>query len=170
MMMRETPAPTQILFTVRVLPASQSTEEKLAAGNSLTIDGEKLKGGFRRYTIDVVADQRSLIFAQAPNGLHHGAFEFLTAVYDQNGTLINRTGDTVHADLSTANFAHFLQTPLSFNQEISVPVKGEYFLRIAIHDLVSDRAGAVEVPVDSVSKLPPLEVSQPSNPRSPKSQ
>ncbi len=144
-MMRGAPTPTQILFTVRVLPASQSTEEKLAPGNSLTTDGEKLKGEFRRYSIDLVADQRSLVFAQTPDGMHHGAFEFLTAVYDQTGTLINRTGNTVHADLSTANFAHFLQTPLSFNQDISVPVKGEYFLRIAIHDLGSDRAGAVEV-------------------------
>jgi VWFA-related protein len=169
-MMRGSPTPTQILFTVRVLPASQSTEERLAAGNSLTTDGEKLKGEFRRYTIDLVADQRSLVFAQTPDGLHHGAFEFLTAVYDQNGTLINRTGNTVHADLSTANFAHFLQTPLSFNQDISVPVKGEYFLRIAIHDLGSDRAGAVEVPVDTVSKLPPLEASPPPSPASPKSQ
>jgi VWFA-related protein len=169
-MMHGSPTPTQILFTVRVLPASQSTEENLAAGNSLTTDGEKLKGKFRRYTIDLVANQRSLVFAQTPDGLHHGAFEFLTAVYDQNGTLINRTGNTVHADLSTANFAHFLQTPLSFNQDISVPVKGEYFLRIAIHDLGSDRAGAVEVPVDAVSRLPPLEAFPPPNPAPPKSQ
>jgi VWFA-related protein len=155
-MMRGAPTPTQILFTTRVLPTSGTTEAKVADGNSLTPEGAKLKGAFRRYAIDFAVDQRSLTFTQSPDGLHHGFVEILTAVYDQNGTLINRTGNNVHADLSAANFARFLQTPLSFNQEISVPENGEYFLRIAVHDLQTDRAGAVEVPVNAVKNLLPL--------------
>lgn len=88
--------------------------------------------------------------------MHHDTVEFLIAIYDRNGTLINRSGSSVHADLSAANFAHFLETPLSFNQDVSVPDKGEYFLRIGVHDLNSDGFGAVEVPVNAVKNLPPL--------------
>jgi hypothetical protein len=155
-MMRGAPTPTQILFSVRVLPASREIQEKVADGNSLTAEGAKLKGLFRQYTIDLVADQRSLVFAQSPDGVHHDTIEFLIAVYDQTGTLIDRSGSSIHADLSAANFSHFLGTPLSFNQDVSVPEKGEYFLRIAVHDGNSDRFGAVEVPVNAVKGLPPL--------------
>jgi hypothetical protein len=45
---------------------------------------------------------------------------------------------------------------MAFHQEVSVPVKGRYYLRTAIHDLNSDRVGAVEVPVAAVAKLEPL--------------
>jgi hypothetical protein len=46
---------------------------------------------------------------------------------------------------------------LAFHQQISVPVKGQYYLRTAIHDLVSDNVGAVEVPVSAVARLDPLQ-------------
>jgi hypothetical protein len=46
---------------------------------------------------------------------------------------------------------------VQYRQEISVPVKGEYFLRIGVHDLTSDKVGALEVPVDSVSHLKSLQ-------------
>ena len=43
-----------------------------------------------------------------------------------------------------------------FHEEISVPVRGEYVLRIAVHDVQGDRVGAVEIPISSVSGLPPI--------------
>ena len=39
---------------------------------------------------------------------------------------------------------------MAFHQEISVPVRGQYYLRTAIHDMISDRVGAVEVPIAEV--------------------
>jgi len=39
---------------------------------------------------------------------------------------------------------------------VSVPVKGHYYLRTAIHDMVSDRVGAVEIPIGAVARLEPL--------------
>jgi hypothetical protein len=35
-------------------------------------------------------------------------------------------------------------------------VKGEYYLRVGVHDLTTDRVGAVELPISVVSILPPL--------------
>jgi hypothetical protein len=48
---------------------------------------------------------------------------------------------------------------MRFKQEISVPVKGEYFLRIGVHDPATDKVGAVELPVAEVSKLPALAIA-----------
>jgi hypothetical protein len=35
--------------------------------------------------------------------------------------------------------------------EIDAPATGDYFLRIAVHDLTSDRVGSIEVPTASIA-------------------
>ena len=47
-------------------------------------------------------------------------------------------------------------------QQISVPAKGEYYLRIGIRDTASDHVGAVELPVAAVAKLPPVAMPAPA--------
>ncbi len=54
-------------------------------------------------------------------------------------------------DIKKAVASHGIQ----YHQEISVPVKGSYYLRIGVHDLIGDRVGAVEIPVASVQNLAP---------------
>jgi hypothetical protein len=44
-----------------------------------------------------------------------------------------------------------LRTGANASQQIDVPATGDYFLRIAVHDLTSDRVGAIEVPTASIS-------------------
>lgn len=77
-------------------------------------------------------------------------------VYDPDGILVNSVIGGIHADIPPDQFLSILQTGLRFHQDISVPVKGETFLRIGVHDETSNRVGAVELPVSAVSKLPPL--------------
>ena len=36
-------------------------------------------------------------------------------------------------------------------REIAIPAKGEYTLRIGLHDLATDHGGAVEVPTTSIT-------------------
>jgi hypothetical protein len=59
--------------------------------------------------------------------------------------------------LTPDDYAKMLTTGMAFHQEISVPVKGQYYIRTAIHDLTSDRVGAKEVPVATIARLQPLE-------------
>jgi hypothetical protein len=54
---------------------------------------------------------------------------------------------------------------LQFNQPISAPAKGEYFLRIAVRDRNRDHYGAVEVPVSEVRNLARPPVPQPLPPK-----
>ncbi|MFZ0960792.1 MAG: hypothetical protein WAO35_07780 [Terriglobia bacterium] len=40
------------------------------------------------------------------------------------------------------------------HQDIDAPDKGEYFLRMGMHDKSSDRVGAVEVPLTAIQPEP----------------
>ena len=39
---------------------------------------------------------------------------------------------------------------IKYAQQISVPAKGETFLRIGIHDLIGNKVGAIEIPANAV--------------------
>jgi VWFA-related protein len=151
-MQRGSPNQTQIIFAAHVVPAFEITEKALAPGNR---EIKTIKGPYRRYTIGIAADASLMTFATVPDGSRHGSIEIVTFVYDADGTLINTMGDTIKTDLTPAVYAKYLHGGIPFKQEISVPAKGTYFLRIAVHDIPSDRIGALEVPIAAVRDLPP---------------
>jgi VWFA-related protein len=153
-MMRGGPDPTQIILKVRVLPATTVPEDKPAEGNVLN-PNLKIQGPYRRYDIDYAADSRAAI-TQTPDGIYHLDVRFLTYVYDQDGNLINYADNSAHANLSPEIYAGILQRGLPYHQEISVPVKGQYYIRVGIHDLNGNRVGALELPVALVKDLAPL--------------
>jgi VWFA-related protein len=163
-LLRGGPDPTEILFKLRVRPSALPPEENPAPGNNLNKDPKAkiaavvLKGPFQRYGLDAVADPHAVACPVA-NTLHRCSIEFATAVYNPDGVLINSVTSTARVNLSAAGYEKLLKLGLPLHQEISVPLKGEYFIRTAIHDLDSDRIGAVEVPVDAVAKLPPLQAA-----------
>jgi hypothetical protein len=154
-MMRGSPAPTEILLKVRILPASTSTEPAVAEGNALNPD-RKVDGPFRRFFIDLEADPGAIEFTTTPDGNHHCSVEFVTFVYDRDGAMVDAIDTPVKANLTPARYLAVLHSGLPFHQEVSVPAKGEYFLRTAVHDKQTDRVGAVEVPVAAVANLAPL--------------
>ena len=49
-----------------------------------------------------------------------------------------------------------MERNIVYQQQISVPVKGEYYLRLGIKDGSTGRVGALELPVAAVVKLSPL--------------
>jgi VWFA-related protein len=153
-MMRGAPDPTEILFKVRILPASAAVEEKVADGNAPN-PRSPAKGPYRRYVVDFAADPRAIEFTASADGHEHCEVEFATFVYDRDGVLINTVGSTIKSNLPAASYAALMRAGLPFHLEISVPAKGEYFLRSAVHDVTSDRVGAVEVPVAAVARLAP---------------
>jgi len=164
-MMYGGPDPTQILIKVRVLPASTDTETTVAPRNVLNPES-KVKGPYRRYAIDYAADPHDVRVAPQPDGTSLMGLQFVIYLYDQDGNLINVAEDKTHANLDTAHLASFRTHGIPWHQEISVPVKGTYYLRIGLHDVIGDRVGTVEVPIASVKNLAPPTppATQPSTP------
>jgi VWFA-related protein len=165
----DAPPATQIHFKIRVLPASASTEDTPAPGNTPNPDPRKSKPPYRRYAVDYLADTAAIQFDRPPDGNFSEDLEFVICVYDVNGELINVVTNDLSAGFTRAQYTSLMQRGLPFHQEISVPAKGLYLLRVAIHDLKSDRVGALEAPVTAVGQLAPSappspqkQVSQPS--------
>jgi VWFA-related protein len=164
-MSRGAPAPEDILFKVRVLPASAATEPTPAPGNELD-PRAPLKGPFQRLAIDVASIPSEVTFLSNPDGTRDGILEYVAYLYDSDGKLLNRDVSAVQMHLTPENYNRFLRSALQVHLDMSVPLHQATYLRIGLHDGVSNHMGVVEIPVDSVSHLPPLP-QQPSTPSTP---
>jgi VWFA-related protein len=144
--------PTEIIFT-----ASLSMDDKVVKLDKKTplpkdnylLPSYKDKP-FRTYNVHIQTDAHTVHVTKTTDGVRHGAVQFVTAVYDQQGQMVNSLDTTASFDLSDAHYRKMLSDGLPAQQQIAVPVKGNYFLRIGIHDLGDDHVGAVEIPVDEV--------------------
>jgi VWFA-related protein len=150
-MMHGAPNPTEILFDAEVHPASEAVEPQPVAGNRAD---PKIKGPFRRYLVTIHAEMSGLRCTDLPQNQHQCRIEFATNVYDADGAQINQQLNGVQVTLPEAKYLALLRSRIGYHQQISVPAKGTYFLRIAVHDTTSGHIGALELPVAAVAKLP----------------
>jgi VWFA-related protein len=144
--------PTEVIFTAS-LAESDKVEKldknaPLPADNFLEASYEDKP--FRTYTVKIHADARALRLNREADGQRHGTVEFVTVVYDQIGNRVNSLITTAALNLSEASYRQLLKVGLPAEQQIAIPVKGNYFLRVGVHDVPSDHIGAVEIPVDEV--------------------
>jgi VWFA-related protein len=152
-MARGGPAPQDIPFKVRVLPASKTAESAIAPGNEL--GSYPLPGPYQRFDLDFLALPTSFVFHKEADGSRRGAVEFIAYVYTTDGRLINTTDHTVSVRVPADKVEVFAKEPLQFHLEISSPAKNETYLRIAIRDMIANRFGVVELPAAAVSTLSP---------------
>jgi VWFA-related protein len=158
-MLRGAPDPDEIVFIADVRPSSADTELELAQGNRAA---PKLSGPYRRYTVTFALNPKDFRCDVTQDSTHHCVMEFQTYVYDNDGVLINMQTDAINAGFTSERYAAFLKSPLAYRQQISVPTKGEYYLRVGLRDDTADHVGALELPVASVAKLPPASTLAPA--------
>jgi hypothetical protein len=153
-MMRGSPTPSEIIMKVAVLPVGPSTqtEDTPAPGNILT---DKVHGPFRRYSVSYAIEPSDIAFLRAADGKIHAAFELVIFVFNPAGVLVNRLSTQLHIASPLDELKRNVAKGIQYRQEISAPAKGEYFLRIVVHDLNRDRLGAVEVATSEVKNLQP---------------
>ena len=129
--MRGAPDPTQIIFTASVAPTSSDSESGLAPGNNVN---EKTRGPFRRYAVQIGIEAQDLACPVTPDGAHQCALQVKTIVYNAPGTALNSAEGELQTNFTADEYGNVLRSGLHFRQDISVPVSGESFLRIAIRD------------------------------------
>lgn len=152
------PDPAEIPFKVRIRPSDLPPGETPLKTNQKNPDPKvKVEGPYRAYGVDLVPDAQSVSCSEEANGNRHCALEMWTFVYNRDGERLITASNRLHTVLTPGDYKKLLAGGLAFHQMVSVPVKGQYFLRTAIHDMVSDRVGAVEVPVAAVARLDPLQ-------------
>ena len=156
-MMRGAPNFTDVQFTIRARPTSGKQEDAPSSKEDVK-DLASVKGPYEKISVDYAVNPRSFVFTQE-NGTFRDSVDFIVYLLDMNGNLINSVSQTLHADFQPNVYASFIQTPFSFNQELSVPIRGTYFLRVAVRDANSSKIGTLEVPVAAIRQLKPLEAS-----------
>ncbi len=159
------PPATQLLFRAIAQPVTKLPEETPATGNVLNKDPKDpaktiASGPWNRYLIRYSVDGRPVEFTNDPNGAFHGDLEFITLVYDADGTLVNSQMNHLQPTLTPAQHAALEGHAMDITQQIGVPVKGNYNLRILVHDRNSGKLGSVEIPVSAARNLPPLQASK----------
>lgn len=146
-MMRGGPDAAQILFDVAVVPAD-ATSTDITKGTRP--DPKLMKPPYRSYTMQYLVDVHGAEFSITDKGREHGELEFAALVYDADGKLVNSAASALQLNLTQENFASISKHGLLAKQTIEAPAKGEYFLRIGVHDVVSDRVGSIEIPLSSL--------------------
>jgi VWFA-related protein len=150
--------PTQILFKVKASPAP-ATEVALPIGN--LPDPKKMKPPYRHYSISYSIAIDNIAFAPSPDGNYRADFELGIMAYDSDGKLVNTVSKQVRPVVPPAVYQSMLRSGAAAHQEIDIPAKGEFFLRVGVHDLTTDHVGALEVPTSSIApEAPPTVASQ----------
>jgi len=107
-----------------------------------------MKPPFRRVTLSYVIDANGLQFDPAPDGTYHGQFEYAVNVYNPgDGKLINSNDMAAKPALPPAVYQSMLTGGVKVHQDIDLPATGQYILRVGVHDIATDRVGAIEIPV-----------------------
>jgi VWFA-related protein len=155
------PEPTDIVMKIKVNRMANSAEAALAEGN---IADPKTRGPYQRYSVDYAADARRVIFVPGTGDSFKATCEFVVLVYDDQGVLINSLNRTAVATVNGAEKAVILRSGIHMHQEISVPIKGHYWLRVGMHDRTGGRMGAVEVNLENVNRPASLNATTPAAP------
>jgi VWFA-related protein len=151
-MMLGGPVPTEITVTAAIELAAAEPEPGLAPGN---IAAETTKGPYRRYALQLGIRTQDLVCPTTPQGVYQCKVDVSVIVYDADGDVLNSAGGALQADIPADQYSDMLRTGLGFHLEISVPVSGDSFLRIGFRDPATNKIGAMEFPMATVSNLPP---------------
>ncbi len=142
---RGAPPSSQILFKVRVLPSDDAALKGLESrAGPAGLMADKLPGAIKRYWIDYAADMHQVSVIVGSDGLFHSSLEFAAIAYDRDGKILNVANRAFKLSLQSAQYNQIMQTGLPLHQELDVPA-GEVYLRVAVHDLSTDRIGSVEI-------------------------
>lgn len=146
-MLHGAPAPSELIFDARVIP-DDGTMDKLSPGSHP--DSKLMQPPYRSYTLDTLLDIHNMQMTRTGTGAYEGSLEFTVLVYNANGAVLNTKTRSAHFNLPPDRYADLLAHGVSASQSIDVPVKGNYFLRIGMHDPASGKIGAVEIPVSAL--------------------
>jgi hypothetical protein len=144
--------PTELIFDVSVSPgtAVQKLEKNDPRPKDNYLRAEFAKKPYRNYRVILATPGRTIQFGQSADGLHHGQVECVLVVYSDKGDVVNSLITTSLLDLDPLNYKKVLNGFITTAQEIAVPVKGNYFLRVGVHDVAGNKVGATEIPVDEI--------------------
>jgi hypothetical protein len=144
------PSSSQIVFRTRIVAAGDSrTPQGSADGSADKPAGEmaaSLKGPVRRTNLEFTINAQDLTFSRDAAQIGHAKLELVVVAFDADGKRLNYSDKGVGINLPEARLDAVLKNGLPLRATLDLP-SGQVFLRVAVHDLLSDRVGSLEIPL-----------------------
>ncbi len=145
LMKRGMPNSTQILYAVRLLPASpQPPATAPRAGKNA-----RLTGPVKHYSADFLIRWTDVKLDAAADGKHTGKIQVELLAYDRDGNALNWTGGTEAMDLTPDLFAAIEKSGMPAHVEIDLPADKDVFLETGVYDWQTGKAGTLEIDVSA---------------------
>lgn len=146
--------PTELILNASVRPSLSAL--KLSKDAAMP-EGDYMRDKFkhqpyRMYDVLFATDASRFQLPQSPDGLHHGGVEFVAAVYTDQGDVVNSFKVVISLNLKDDSYRALLKNGMGTKHSIAIPVKGNYVVRLGVHDVNSDRIGALEFPLTAISQ------------------
>jgi hypothetical protein len=71
--------------------------------------------------------------------------------YDANGDIVNHANRVLPLHLSEQNYAAAVRGGLQLSQEIAMPAKGDFYLRLGVLDHITNSIGTLEISTVSLT-------------------
>lgn len=142
-MVHEAPTASEVLFTVRVVasnspaPAGPGVETDSAGEPRASLSPRK------RYTLSFNIDPHSLDMNTLSDGSRRAQVEFIAIAYGRDGKRLNHSDNGFAFHLRADQYSAAMQSGIPRQLELDLP-PGHIFLRVAVHDLISNRIGSTE--------------------------
>jgi VWFA-related protein len=148
----DAPSSAQILFHARVLSSEEAAAQDLQPQAGPAGDlAAKLKSPVKRYWIEYTADMHQVSAEVDSDGLYRSNLEFVVVAYNQDGKVVNASRRVLKLGMPPAKYDEILQAGYSARSELDVP-EGQIWLRLAVHDVMADRVGSIQVPLRMLAK------------------
>jgi VWFA-related protein len=147
------PAPRDLIFLANVTPAAEVSkakgEEPPPSGNFL--EKKYRKSPYRDHQIHYSVNARAIQLTAAADSSYHAQLEIVAVIYDDLGQVVNSKRKLAPIELDNATYQRIIGSGrIGIDLSIAIPVKGNYFLRMGVHDIAGNKVGALEVPVDEI--------------------
>lgn len=151
-MQHDAPQSRQLLFEARIVPIgkpflamdprgihSSATKRKKHESDRVSMEPIEMQ----RYEVDYAITPSQVYFDSTPDGLEHGAMNFMLASFDGDGTVRTSIASRVKRDLKPDEFQDVMTGGFRLHQQVDVPVAAA-FLRLGVQDAITGRLGTLE--------------------------
>jgi len=143
------PPSTQILFKAVVEPVEDAAmKEAELDKNQAGEPAVKSKENGHRESVELTIDPHGLSFQGQADGKRGASVEFAVLAYDRDGNRVNYLDRVVQIAFTPERFQYVMANGYTARIVINAP-KDAASLRIVVHDMDSQRAGSLEVPLTS---------------------
>ncbi len=134
------PQSSEVLFQVEISkPVATTATAKVIGGPVFESQPHTT------YQLNAVVDFSTLQFSPEADGKMHGVVDFFAVLYDKNGKVLDSHNDRANLMLDDARYQAMLKSGIHYHQIIAIPDNGDGYVRMAVHDAMTDKLGTVRI-------------------------